>query len=276
MKLQFLGTAASEGIPNPFCRCEICEKTRREKGKNVRTRSALIIDDVLQIDFAPEFSYQVMRENIDATKIRDLLFTHTHPDHFNVGDLFSRMVDYGFNITHPLYVYGNDIAINGCLAVLPNYSKERFMFNLLIPYQTITSSSGFEVTPLLANHAKWEFCYIYLIEKNGKSMLYGHDSGYFPELTWQWLKNSGKTIDLAILECSYGYKQDDRTNNHMSIETVLSTQKRMIDENIFTHQTQLLTSHHSHSSGFMHDELVDIFKPHNIEVAYDGLIKIIE
>ncbi|WP_392551769.1 MBL fold metallo-hydrolase [Orbus wheelerorum] len=275
MKLQFLGTAASEGIPNPFCKCEICEKARVLKGKNIRTRSALLIDDVMQIDFAPEFSYQVMRENVDVTKIKDLLFTHTHPDHFNVGDLFSRMVDYGFNITHPLYIYGNDIAINGCLAVLPGYSKERFVFNLAIPFQTVTSSSGYQVTPLLSNHARWEFCYIYLIEKDGKTMLYGHDSGYFPELTWQWLKNSGKKIDLAIFECSYGYKQNDRTNNHMSIETVLSCQKRMINDGIFHDKTQLLTSHHSHSSGFMHDELIDIFKPYNIEVAYDGLIKTI-
>lgn len=275
MKLQFLGSGASEGIPNPFCKCDVCEKARQLKGKNIRTRSALLIDGVMQIDFAPEFSYQVMRENVDVTKIKDLLFTHTHPDHFNVGDLFSRMVGYGFNITHPLYIYGNDIAINGCLAVLPNYSKERFMFNLVVPYQTTKSSSNYSVTPLLANHAKWEYCFIYLIEKDGKTMLYGHDSGYFPELTWQWLKNSGKQIDLAIFECSYGFTQNEHTDNHMSIETVLSCQKRMITDGIFHNKTELLTSHHSHSSGFMHDELVDIFKPYNIEVAYDGLIKTI-
>ncbi|XKM12882.1 MBL fold metallo-hydrolase [Orbaceae bacterium ac157xtp] len=275
MKIHFLGTAASEGIPNPFCQCEICQKTRVQKGKNVRTRSAMVIDDVLQIDFAPEFSYQIMRENVDATKITDLLFTHTHPDHFNVGDLFSRMVDYGFNITHPLHIYGNDIAINGCLNVLPNYSHERFEFHLLVPYQAYTTQSGYTVTPLLANHAKWEFCFIYLIEKEGKTILYGHDSGYYPELTWEWLAKSNKKIVLAIFECTYGYKNNDKTNNHMSIETVIAAQKRMQDIGVFTQDTQLLTSHHSHSSGFMHNELVDIFGPHNIQVAYDGLIKTI-
>lgn len=275
MKLQFLGTAASEGIPNPFCKCEICEKSRQQKGKNIRTRSSILIDDIMQIDFAPEYSYQVMRENIDVTKIKDLLFTHTHPDHFNVGDLFSRMVDYGFNIDHPLYIYGNDIAINGCLNVLPGYSPERFVFNLVVPFQTVVTSAGYTVTALLANHAKWEFCFIYLIEKDGKTLLHGHDSGYFPELTWQWLKNSGKKIDMAIFECTYGYKQNDKTNNHMSIETVIAAQKRMLEEGIFDSNTQLITSHHSHSSGFMHDELVEIFKPYNIQVAYDGLTKMI-
>lgn len=275
MKIQFLGTAASEGIPNPFCKCEICEKTRVQKGKDVRTRSSVIIDDLMQIDFAPEFSYQVMRENIDVTKIKDLIFTHTHPDHFNVGDLYSRMINFGFNITHPLYIYGNDVAINGCLHVLPEYSSERFVFNLIVPFQTVTTSSGYRITPLLANHAKWEFCYIYLIEKCGKTILYGHDSGYFPELTWQWLKDSGIQPDLAVFECTYGYRQNDRTDNHMSIETVLAAQKRMLSENIFHEQTQLITSHHSHSCGFMHDELVEIFKPYKIEIAYDGLIKMV-
>ena len=275
MKIQFLGTAASEGIPNPFCKCEICEKTRVQKGKDVRTRSSVIIDDLMQIDFAPEFSYQVMRENIDVTKIKDLIFTHTHPDHFNVGDLYSRMINFGFNITHPLYIYGNDVAINGCLHVLPEYSSERFVFNLIVPFQTVTTSSGYRITPLLANHAKWEFCYIYLIEKCGKTILYGHDSGYSPELTWQWLKDSGIQPDLAVFECTYGYRQNDRTDNHMSIETVLAAQKRMLSENIFHEQTQLITSHHSHSCGFMHDELVEIFKPYKIEVAYDGLIKMV-
>ena len=275
MKIQFLGTAASEGIPNPFCKCEICEKTRVQKGKDVRTRSSVIIDDLMQIDFAPEFSYQVMRENIDVTKIKDLIFTHTHPDHFNVGDLYSRMINFGFNITHPLYIYGNDVAINGCLHVLPEYSSERFVFNLIVPFQTVTTSSGYRITPLLANHAKWEFCYIYLIEKCGKTILYGHDSGYFPELTWQWLKDCGIQPDLAVFECTYGYRQNDRTDNHMSIETVLAAQKRMLSENIFHEQTQLITSHHSHSCGFMHDELVEIFKPYKIEVAYDGLIKMV-
>lgn len=33
MKIHFLGTAASEGIPNPFCRCEHCQQARIRKGK---------------------------------------------------------------------------------------------------------------------------------------------------------------------------------------------------------------------------------------------------
>lgn len=62
MKIHFLGTAASEGIPNPFCRCEHCQQARIRKGKNIRTHSSAIIDDQLLIDVAPEFSQQLLRE----------------------------------------------------------------------------------------------------------------------------------------------------------------------------------------------------------------------
>lgn len=104
MNIHFLGTAASEGIPNPFCRCEHCQQARIRKGKDIRTHSSAIIDDELLIDVAPEFSQQLLRDGLDATEIKSLLFTHTHPDHFNVGDLFSRMEGYGFEITHPLHI----------------------------------------------------------------------------------------------------------------------------------------------------------------------------
>ena len=67
MKLHFLGTAASEGIPNPFCRCEHCLKARKLAGKDIRTHSSAIVDDIMLIDVSPTFSYQLMRDGMDAT-----------------------------------------------------------------------------------------------------------------------------------------------------------------------------------------------------------------
>ena len=50
MKIQYLGTAAAEGIPAIFCECETCKKTRERGGKNIRTRSQALIDDKILID----------------------------------------------------------------------------------------------------------------------------------------------------------------------------------------------------------------------------------
>lgn len=51
MKIQFLGTAAYEGIPAMFCQCEQCNTARKRGGKNLRTRSQALIDGKLLIDF---------------------------------------------------------------------------------------------------------------------------------------------------------------------------------------------------------------------------------
>lgn len=51
MKIQYLGTAAAEGIPAIFCECDTCKKARSLGGRNIRTRSQAIIDENVLIDF---------------------------------------------------------------------------------------------------------------------------------------------------------------------------------------------------------------------------------
>ncbi|WP_414148991.1 MBL fold metallo-hydrolase [Erwinia sp. BNK-24-b] len=268
MQIHFLGTAASEGIPNPYCSCHLCDQTRASGGKDVRTRSSVIIDEVMQIDISPEFSYQLMRDGTDARKITNLLFTHTHLDHFNISELYSRMAGFSHHITHPLNVYGNDIAISNCAQFLQGYSRERFHLQPVIPFVTI-ESQGYRITPLLANHAVWEFCYLYFIEKDGKSFFYGHDSGWYPDLTWEWLAQ--KKIDLIVLECTTGFNKNERSNNHMSIETILAVQENMMKIGCYDNDSQIILSHISHNIEMNHHELENLMRSHRISIAYDGL-----
>lgn len=76
-----MGTAASEGIPNPFCNCKVCTYAREHGGANVRTRASAMVDNHILIDMSPEWSAQLKRENMTAREIDTVLFTHTHPDH---------------------------------------------------------------------------------------------------------------------------------------------------------------------------------------------------
>ena len=54
MKIKYLGTAAAEAVPAPFCECEICERAREKGGRNIRTRSQAVIDDRILIDFCAD------------------------------------------------------------------------------------------------------------------------------------------------------------------------------------------------------------------------------
>ena len=269
MQLKFMGTAASEGIPNPFCNCAVCEEARRTGGKNVRTRASAVVDNVLQLDLSPEWSEQLSREKSDARSLHTVLFTHTHPDHFNVGEFVSRCAGFGYNIDYPLYVFGNDCAIKGAFNALDGLGGDRFILKVIAPYQPF-EHQGYTITATLANHAKMELCYNYLIEKDGRTLFYGLDSGYLPECTFEYLKKVH--IDVAVLECTYAdYREGDRTDNHLNFASLFGEVERLKAQGTLGEHSRVIASHVSHSGKRSHAELEEFLSPHGILTAYDGL-----
>ena len=80
MKLTFLGTGTSFGVPQLGCTCAVC---RSGDPRDTRTRvgAAVETDDgaVLLIDTPPELRLQLLRSGI--TRVDAVLFTHGHADH---------------------------------------------------------------------------------------------------------------------------------------------------------------------------------------------------
>ena len=87
MKFRYLGTAAAEGFPAMFCECEYCNEARKRKGKNIRTRSQSIIDKDLLIDFPADTYMHAINGEIEMFKVKYLLLTHEHSDHFYPQEL---------------------------------------------------------------------------------------------------------------------------------------------------------------------------------------------
>ncbi|MDQ3191835.1 MAG: MBL fold metallo-hydrolase [Bacteroidota bacterium] len=79
MKITFLGTGTSQGVPLIGCKCEVC-KSLNPKDKRLRT-SVLIETEgqTFVIDTGPDFRQQMLRENVE--KIDAVIFTHEHKDH---------------------------------------------------------------------------------------------------------------------------------------------------------------------------------------------------
>ena len=87
MKLTFLGTGTSHGIPVIGCDCEVCKST---DPKNKRYRSSVFIqtkdDKDILVDCGPEFRLQAIENNIQ--NIDAVLLTHSHADHLHgIDDL---------------------------------------------------------------------------------------------------------------------------------------------------------------------------------------------
>src|SRR5699024_4479278 len=150
-----------------------------------------------------------------------------------------------------------------CKEVLP-LSKDLYDLHHLQPYQSFQVGE-LEVTPLLADHDPLETCFIFYIEKNGKSILYGHDTGWFPPQTWEWLED--KKMDVVILDCTHGLQPTKR--NHLGIPAVKEIKEIFTKMGNINKDSQIIATHFSHNTKLSHQELTDIFNPAGITVAYD-------
>jgi phosphoribosyl 1,2-cyclic phosphate phosphodiesterase len=79
LKVTFLGTGTSQGVPVIACNCKVCKST---DAKNKRLRSSVLVEtenNILVIDAGPDFRQQMLRENVN--RIDAVLITHSHKDH---------------------------------------------------------------------------------------------------------------------------------------------------------------------------------------------------
>jgi phosphoribosyl 1,2-cyclic phosphate phosphodiesterase len=79
MKLTFLGTGTSTGVPTLACQCKVCTSADPH---DKRTRPSILLEydgHVVVIDTTPDFRSQALREGL--TRLDSVLFTHAHADH---------------------------------------------------------------------------------------------------------------------------------------------------------------------------------------------------
>ncbi len=79
LKITFLGSGTSSGVPMIGCDCEVC--TSPDK-KDKRLRSSILVQSAnttLVVDTGPDFRYQMLRQKIKH--LDAVVFTHPHKDH---------------------------------------------------------------------------------------------------------------------------------------------------------------------------------------------------
>ena len=79
LKITFLGTGTSSGVPMIACPCEVCASTDK---KDKRLRSSILVESSetsFVVDATPDFRYQMLRAGVK--KLDAVLFTHPHKDH---------------------------------------------------------------------------------------------------------------------------------------------------------------------------------------------------
>lgn len=277
MKLRYLGTAAAEGFPGLFCRCPTCTRARAMGGKNIRGRSGAVLDDTLLIDFPPDINLHALNGRVDLGRIADIVVTHSHSDHFCPVELtFAGPEYYAYDrpAGQVINLYGNGNVGRGWQhAMMDEFRapKDFVRYTRLRAYQP-AEIQGFTITPLPALHAladPSEDPFFYMLQKQGKSVLYANDTGIFYDEVFDFLKSSKVVFDLVSFDCTFGPISEG--GNHMGMPDNAVVRDRLRGQGNANDDTRYVVTHFSHNCKATHDQLEAAAAQYGFIVAYDGM-----
>jgi phosphoribosyl 1,2-cyclic phosphate phosphodiesterase len=249
MKIIFLGTGTSQGIPVIACNCGACRSSSK---KDKRLRSSIYIEKNsmhLVIDSGPDFRQQMLRENVN--KLDAILLTHEHKDH--VGGL-DDVRGFNFKQNKPMDVYARKNVLEQIKKEFSYaFAKDRYPgvpeVNLHEVVNKPFEISNISITPINVLHYKLKV-YGYRIS----DFTYITDASFIPDEEIDKIRGS-KVLILNALRKKMHY-------SHFNLEQALEIIDRIKPKNAFL-------THISHLMG-IHDE-IEKELPENIKLAYDGL-----
>ncbi len=152
MKITFLGTGTSQGVPVIACTCAVCLS---KDPKDKRLRSSVLVEDggnVILIDTGPDFRQQMLRARVDH--LDAILFTHEHRDHIaGLDDIRA----YNYIQKKPMDVYGEERVLRALHHTFPYIFAERKYPGIpKVNFHSIDNQSfsigGTEIIPIRALH----------------------------------------------------------------------------------------------------------------------------
>lgn len=220
MKILFLGTGAADW-----------PQQKNDTDQFFRRNSSVLIDECILIDPGPGVVDAIEEYNIDVTKIKYILNTHMHSDHFNT-DTLKFLVD------------------NGATYVEVDDERE---FNI----------GKYTIRTVLGNHS---IAVVHYLISDGKSrMFYGMDGAWLMYNEIEAIKES--KVDLAVLDGTIGFIDGDyRIFEHNNLNMVLEMKKTLSP-----YVKRFCISHMARTLHNDHNTLATDMGKCGVEVAYDGM-----
>jgi phosphoribosyl 1,2-cyclic phosphate phosphodiesterase len=249
LKITFLGTGTSSGVPMIGCGCEVC--TSADKKDN-RLRSSILVESEktsIVVDTTPDFRYQMLRANVK--KLDAVLFTHPHKDHIaGLDDVRA----FNYFQHKPMELYANSLteeAIKREFAYAFSDKKYPGIPNLNL--NTIDENpfmvGDIPVLPILVWHLKMPV----LGFRFGK-FTYITDANRIEEEEKDKIRGSEVLVLNAL-------RKESHISHFTLDEAVAMIKELAVPEAYFTHISHQLGKHED-----INDEL-----PNGIELAWDGM-----
>ena len=242
MRIQYLGTAASEGWPAMFCRCLACAEAARLGGKNLRRRSGALVNGNVLLDLSPDLYFGKVALQLDLGAVSAVVVTHGHPDHFYPENVDLRMPVFASGYDpEPLRLYGSAHTADLYRRHLPQGSGRPpadFPEFVTVPPYSSFDAGGVRFTALPAAHG-CPGSFIYLLEEGSTAFLYAHDTGLWEDAVWAFL--ASVRLSGVSLDCTFG-PQPCTYPGHMSFHENILIRSRMLASGIADAPTQFICS----------------------------------
>lgn len=225
MKLTFLGTGGTWGLPELNCDCMICRDMRQKREKRERTALLFSGRSNLLIDCGPDIAAQLSRHAV--RRLDGVLITHEHGDHYiGLDELFSykRASPRGQFTPIPVYMTRETWET---VKVRFGYLEQMEVIQVHeIPIKRLSPVAGFEVFPFKTDHGAFAKGSVgYLIKHTeGPSVrtVYTSDFMDLPEIP-EAIVNP----EVLILQCSRLNEPVKNTPQLMSFQRALDFIKRL-------------------------------------------------
>jgi phosphoribosyl 1,2-cyclic phosphate phosphodiesterase len=223
MKLTFLGTGGTWGLPELNCDCSICRDMRERREKRERTTLLLEGRSSVLIDCGPDIAAQLSRHSV--RRLGGVLITHEHGDHYiGLDELFSykRAAPRGEFTPIPVYM------------TRESWETIRMRFGYLEQMEVIkvhevtpkrfSQVAGFDVFPFWTDHGAFAKGSVgYLIKnRSGKPfrVVYTSDFMGLPEIPEEIVHP-----EVLILQCSRLNEPVQNTPQLMSFQRAMEYMK---------------------------------------------------
>lgn len=250
MRITFLGTGTSQGVPVIACDCLTC-RSQDERDKRLRTSLLVEADDQnIVIDAGPDFRQQMLRA--DVKSLRSILLTHEHKDHIGGMD---DVRAYNYISKEPTDIYSDERVQEAIKRTYPYvFAENKYpgvpQMNLITIGDEPFRAGSVEVVPVRVYHYRLP--------------VYGFrfgDFAYITDANYISADNRNKLIGVKYLVVNALRKE--KHISHFNLREAL----QLIDE---ISPRKAFITHISHQMG-LHKE-VSRELPASVSLAYDGLV----